>query len=141
MVTALSGWAGLLFPATPGAKRGSAGRRCRVLDCADGESAGHRSRVAIFGHGERRRLYAAVIGPGVVVLAVDAGALVVSCPWFKWPKAIRKFNIVGVRKSIKSGQRRRKSGGRQASRPREGDFHPPPSPRWSTDARSFAGTS
>ena len=29
----------------------------------------------------------------------------------------------------------------QASRPREGDFHAPPSPRWGTDGRSFAGTS
>ena len=53
----------------------SAGRRCRVLDCADGESAGHHSRVADSAHGERRRLGTAV------VLAVDAGALVVSCPW------------------------------------------------------------
>ena len=64
----------------------SAGRRCRVLDCADGESAGHRSRVADSAHGEWRWLHAAVIGPGVVVLAADAGALVVSCPWLKWPK-------------------------------------------------------
>ena len=39
------------------------------------------ARVADSAHGERRRLRAAVIGPGVVVLAVDAGALVVSCPW------------------------------------------------------------
>ena len=31
--------------------------------------------------------------------------------------------------------------GGQASRPREGDFHAPPSPRWGTDARSFAVTS
>ena len=31
--------------------------------------------------------------------------------------------------------------GGQASRPREGDFHAPPSPRWGTDARSFAGMS
>ena len=36
-------------------------------------------------------------------------------------KAIRKFNIVGVRKK-KSGQRRRKSGGGQASRPEGGRF-------------------
>ena len=34
----------------------------------------------------------------------------------------------------------RRAGG-QPSRPREGDFHAPPSPRWGTDARSFAGTS
>ena len=50
--------------------------------------------VADSAHGERRRLDAAVIGPGVVVLAVDAGALVVSCPWFcpwlKWPKSNSK---------------------------------------------------
>ena len=51
------------FHVLESAHSGSAGRRCRVLDCADGESAGHRSRVA------------------AVVLAVDAGALVVSCPW------------------------------------------------------------
>ena len=38
------------------------------------------ARVADSAHGQRRRLDAAVIGPGVVVLAVDAGALVVSCP-------------------------------------------------------------
>ena len=48
------------------------------------------ARVADSAHGERRRLDAAVFGPGVVVLAVDAGALVVSCPWLcpwlKWPK-------------------------------------------------------
>ena len=56
-------------------------------------------------------------------------------------KAIRKFNIVGVRKKKNSGQRRRKSGGGQTSRPRESNFHAPPSPRWGTDARSFAGTS
>ena len=31
--------------------------------------------------------------------------------------------------------------GGQANRPREGDFHSPPSPRLGTDARSFAGTS
>ena len=31
--------------------------------------------------------------------------------------------------------------GGQASRPREGDFHAPPWPRWGTDGRSFAGTS
>ena len=45
------------------------------------------ARVADSAHGERRRLDAAVIGPGVVVLAVDADALVVSCPWLKWPKS------------------------------------------------------
>ena len=45
------------------------------------------ARVADSAHGERRRLDAAVIGPGVVVLAVDAGALVFSCPWLKWPKS------------------------------------------------------
>ena len=48
------------------------------------------ARVADSAHGERRRLDAAVIGPGIVVLAVDEGALVVSCPWLcpwlKWPK-------------------------------------------------------
>ena len=43
------------------------------------------ARVADSAHGERRRLDAAVIGPGVAVLAVDAGALVISCPWLKWP--------------------------------------------------------
>ena len=52
------------------------------------------ARVADSAHGERRRLDAAVIGPGVVVLAVDAGALVVSCPWLrpwlKWPKSNSK---------------------------------------------------
>ena len=43
------------------------------------------ARVADSVHGERRRLHAAVIGPGVVVLAVDAGALVFSCPWlYPW---------------------------------------------------------
>ena len=41
------------------------------------------ARVADSAHGQRRRLDAAVIGPGVVVLAVDAGTLVVSCPWLK----------------------------------------------------------
>ena len=44
------------------------------------------ARVGDSAHGERRRLDAAVIGPGVVVLAVAADALVVSCPWPKWPK-------------------------------------------------------
>ena len=34
------------------------------------------ARVADSAHGERRRLNAAVIGPGVVVLAADAGTLV-----------------------------------------------------------------
>ena len=59
------------------------------------------ARVADSAHGERRRLDAAVIGPGVVVLAVDAGALVVSCPWLcswlcpllKWPKSNSKVQI------------------------------------------------
>ena len=50
-------------------------------------------------------------------------------------KAIRKFNVVGVRKNNNSGQRRRKSGGGLASRPREGDFHASPSPRWGTNGR------
>ena len=70
------------------------------------------ARVAGSAHGERRRLDAAVIGPGVVVLAVDAGALVVSCPWLKWPKSNSKvqYSIVGVQNK-KIGQRRRKSGG------------------------------
>ena len=48
------------------------------------------ARVADSAHGERRRLDAAVIVPGVVVLAVDAGALVSCswlCPWLKWPKS------------------------------------------------------
>ena len=48
------------------------------------------ARVADSAHGERRRLDAAVISPDVV-LAVDAGALVVSCPWLcpwlKWPQS------------------------------------------------------
>ena len=52
------------------------------------------ARVADSAHGERRRLDAAVIGPGVDVLAVDTGALVVSCPslcsWLKWPKSNSK---------------------------------------------------
>ena len=52
------------------------------------------ARVADSAHGERRRLDAGVIGPGVVVLAVDAGALAVSCPWLcpwlKWPKSNSK---------------------------------------------------
>ena len=53
--------------------------------------------------------------------------------------ALNKANkIVGKNKN---GQRRKKIGGGQASRPREGDFHAPPSPIWGTDARSFAGTS
>ena len=39
------------------------------------------ARVADSAHGERRRLDAAVIGPSVVVLAVDAGPPVVSYPW------------------------------------------------------------
>ena len=108
----LSGWAGILFPATPGAKRGSAGRRCRVLDCADGESARLRSPVDDSGHGKRRRLYAAVVGPAVVVFAIDAGALFVSCPHgSSGQKAIRKFSIVGTRSDKKSRQRRRKCGG------------------------------
>ena len=85
------------------------------------------ARVADSAHGERRRLDAAVISPGVVVLAVDAGALVVSrpwlCPWIKWPKAIRTFNIVGVRKRKNSRQRRRSSGG-GASEPYPGGRFP-----------------
>ena len=48
------------------------------------------ARVADSAHGERRRLDAAVIDLGVVVLAVDAGALVVSYPWLKWPKSNSK---------------------------------------------------
>ena len=47
--------------------------------------------VVTTAHGEQRRLDAAVVGPGAVVLAVDEGALVVSCPWLcswlKWPKS------------------------------------------------------
>ena len=39
------------------------------------------ARLADSAHIKRRRLDAAVIGPGAVVLAVDAGALGVSCPW------------------------------------------------------------
>ena len=48
------------------------------------------ARVADSAHGERRRLDAAVIGHGVVVLGVGAGALVVSCPWLKWPNSNSK---------------------------------------------------
>ena len=52
------------------------------------------ARVADYAPGERRRLGAAVIGPGVVVLAVAAGALVVSCPlpcpWLKLAKSNSK---------------------------------------------------
>ena len=40
-----------------------------------------------------------------------------------------------------AGSDEEKAGGGQASRPREGDFHAPPSPRWGTDGRSFAGMS
>ena len=46
---------------------------------AGGESA----RVADSAHSERRQLDAAVIGPGVVVVTVDEGALVISFPWLK----------------------------------------------------------
>ena len=55
---------------------------------AEGEAKS--ARVADSAHGEWRRVDAAVIGPGVVVLVVDAGALVVSCPWLKWPKSNSK---------------------------------------------------
>ena len=51
------------------------------------------ARVADSAHGERRRLDSAVFGPGVVALAVDAGALVSCpwlCPWIKWPKSNSK---------------------------------------------------
>ena len=55
---------------------------------------GKSARVADSAQGERRLLDAAVVGPGVVVLAVDAGAPVVSCPWLcprlKWPKSNSK---------------------------------------------------
>ena len=34
-----------------------------------------------------------LIGPGFVVLAVDAGALVVSSPWLKWPKSNSKVHV------------------------------------------------
>ena len=48
----------------------------------------------LYNKDERRRLDAAVIGPGAAVLAVDKGALVVSrpwpCPWLKWPKSNSK---------------------------------------------------
>ena len=84
-----------------------------------------------------------MIGPDVVVLAVDAGALVVSCPSLKWPKSNSKvqYGLVGVRKKTKQTATKKKRGGGQASRPREGDFHAPSSPRWGTDGRSCAGTS
>ena len=49
-----------------------------------------KARVADSAHGERRRLDAAVIGPGVVVFAVDAGALVGS----SGQKAVRKFSLI-----------------------------------------------
>ena len=59
-----------------------------------GERASRRPPPTTHQHGERRRLDAAVVGPGVIVLAVDAGALVVSCPWLcpwlKWPKSNTK---------------------------------------------------
>ena len=45
-------------------------------------------RVADSAQGERRRLDAAVFGPGVVVLAVDAGPWL--CSWLKWPKSNSK---------------------------------------------------
>ena len=51
------------------------------------------ARVADSAHGERRWLDAAVISPGVAVLAVDAGALVVSCLWLKCPKSNLKLQL------------------------------------------------
>ena len=36
----------------------------------------------------------------------------------------------------KAGSDEEKAAGAKESRPREGDFHAPPSPRWGTDARS-----
>ena len=58
---------------------------CTIPRHAGGQA--KRARVADSAHGERRRLDATMIGPGVVVLAVGAGALVVSCPWLKWRKS------------------------------------------------------
>ena len=98
---------------------------------AHGESAGRR---------RRRRLDAGVIGPVLLCLLLTQARLSSRVHGSSDQKAIRKFNIVGVQNQKIYGQRRRKSGGGQASRPREGDFHAPASPRWCTDGCSFAGT-
>ena len=67
----LSGWAGFAIGYYSPPRRGHA----------------KSARVAESAHGERRRLDAAVIGLGVVMLAVDAGALVGS----NWPRSNSKF--------------------------------------------------
>ena len=100
------------------------------------------ARVADSAHGDRRRLDAAVIGrtprqvcrlfraktqrsdlgPGVVVLAVDAGALVVSCPWLKWPKSNSKVYCWNSGKKKKRAATKKKRGG--ASEPSPGGRFP-----------------
>ena len=85
------------------------------------------ARVADSAHGERRRLNAAVIGPGVVVLALDAGALVVSClclcPWLNWPKSISKVYYSLEFQKNNSGQPRRKRA-KGVSEPSPGERFP-----------------
>ena len=56
-------------------------------------------------------------------------------------KQFESYISLEFEKEKKASSDEEKAGGGQASRPREGDFHSPPSPRWGTDARSFAGTS
>ena len=79
----------LIFPATPGGERKALA--LQILRTASGDG-----------------LETAVIGPGAVVLAVDAGAPVVSYPWLSphgssGQKAIRKFNIGEDRKKKQAG--------------------------------------
>ena len=88
------------------------------------------ARVADSAHGERRRLDAAVIGPGVVVLAVDAGTLVVSpwlCPWLKWPKSNSKVQYSWSSKKRKlAGSDEEKAGGGKRAVPGRTIFTLPP---------------
>ena len=79
-------------------------------------------RVADSAHGERQRLDAAVIGPGVVVLAIDEGALVVSCPWPKWSKSNSKVQYSWSSKKKLAGSDGEKAG--EASEPSPGGRFP-----------------
>ena len=85
-----------------------------------------RARVADSAHGERRRLDAAVFGPGAVVLAVDARALVVSCPslcpWLKWPKSFQ-YSWSSKKKKKRAATKKNREG---ASEPSPGGRFPRP---------------
>ena len=87
------------------------------------------ARVANPALGERRRLDPAVIGPGIIVLAADAGVLVVLClwlcPWLEWPKSNSNVQNSWSSKK-KSGERRRKKGGDKRAVPGRAISTPPP---------------